>query len=89
MCRTSFLTADTRPCVLIKVEQTEMEVKIEKSQVVWTAFPGTSMQLRTADKSLIQDSCKLSDKHINFAQAILKALFPQCEGYKTPSYKID
>ena len=64
----------------IKVEQTEMKAKIEKSQVVWTAFPSTRIQLHIADKSLIQDSCKLSDKHINFTQAILRAQFPQCDG---------
>ena len=64
----------------VKVEQKEMEARIEESQVVWATFSSTRIQLHTEDKLMIEDSCKLSDKHINFAHAILRAQFPQCEG---------
>ena len=64
----------------IKVEQKEAEVRIEESQVVWATLPNTRIQLHTKDKLMIEGGCKLSDKHINFAHAILRAQFPQCEG---------
>lgn len=64
----------------IKVEQKEIEVRIEEDQVVWATFSSTRIQLHTEDKLMIKGGCKLSDKHINFAHAILRAQFPQCEG---------
>ena len=64
----------------IKVEQKEMEARIEESQVVWATFSNTRIQLHTEDKLMIEDGCKQTDKHINFAHAILRAQFPQCEG---------
>ena len=64
----------------VKVEQIEMEVRIEESQVVWATLSNTRILLRAKDKLMIKEGCKLSDKHINFAQATLRAQFPQCEG---------
>ena len=39
----------------IKVEQKEMEARIEESQVVWATFSNTRIQLHTEDKLIIED----------------------------------
>lgn len=53
------------PTKRIKVEQMEMEVRIEESQAVWVTFSSTRIQLCTEDKLVIEDRCELSNKHIN------------------------
>lgn len=49
----------------VKVEEMEMEARVEENQVVWGTFSNTRIQLHTEDKLIIEDGCKLSDKHIN------------------------
>jgi len=58
----------------IKVEE------LEDGQIVWTAFSGTRIQLYCEDKLLIEEQRRLNDRHINFAQALLRSQFPQCDG---------
>ena len=57
----------------IKIEQ------LEENQVVWATSSGTRIQLHSEDKVMIEENSKLNDKHINFAQALLRAQFPWCE----------
>ena len=66
--------------VTVEVERDEKEARIEESQDVWASFHNTRIQLYAEDKLMIENGQKLSDKHVNFAQAILRVQFPQCEG---------
>ena len=43
-------------------------------------FPGTRIQLFTEDKLMIEEQHQLNDRHINFAQAMLRTQFPKCNG---------
>ena len=48
-------------------------------QSVWVMFTGTRIQLFTEDKCIIkgqETEERLSNHHINFAQAMLRAQFP-------------
>ena len=49
-------------------------------QSVWVTFTGTRIQLFAEDKRIIEGQERLSDRHINFAQALLRAQFPLCDG---------
>jgi len=45
----------------IKVEE------LEDEPIVWAAFSGTRIQLYCEDKVVIEEQCRLNDRHINFA----------------------
>ena len=60
----------------IKVEE------LEDEQIVWAIFSGTRMQLYSEDKLIIEEQRRLNDRHINFAQAMLRSQFPQCDGLR-------
>ena len=49
---------------------------------VWATCVGTNINLYHEDKVLIETNQRLSDKHINFTQAMLQGQFPQCDGLK-------
>jgi len=60
----------------IKVEE------LEDEQIVSVAFSGTTKQLYCEDKMMIEEQRRLNDRHINFAQALLRSQFPQCDGLR-------
>jgi len=60
----------------IKVEE------LEDEQIVWVVFSGTRIQLYNEDKLMIEEQRRLNDRHINFAQAMLRSQFPHCDGLK-------
>ena len=49
-------------------------------QSVWVMFTGTRIQLFNEDKCIIEGQEKLSDCHISFAQAMLRAQFALSDG---------
>ena len=55
----------------IKVEE------LKDEQIVWAAFSGTRIQLYCEDELMIEEQRGLNDRHINFAQALLRSQFPQ------------
>ena len=57
-----------------------IKLESEADQNVWVTFTGTRIQLFTEDKRIIVEQERLSDRHINFAQAVLRAQFPWCDG---------
>jgi len=57
----------------IKVEE------LEDEQIVWAVFSGTRIQLYSEDKLMIEEQRRLNDRHINFAQAMLRSQFPKCD----------
>ena len=65
----------------IKVEP-ESPNCINVTLEVWATCVGTNINLYHEDKVLIETNQRLSDKHINFAQAMLHGQFPQCDGLK-------
>ena len=66
--------------VTVEVEQDVKGTTIEENQDVWATFHNTRIQLFVENKLMIQNCRKLNDKHVNFAQAVLRAQFCQCEG---------
>ena len=66
----------------IKVEPhtTESQSSINVPAVVWATCAGTKINLYQEDKVLLETNQRLNDKHINFAQAMLRGQFPQCGG---------
>ena len=48
----------------------------------WAAFPTTQVRLYGEEKGILVSGRKLNDKHINFAQALLKAQYPRMEGLR-------
>ena len=66
----------------IKVEPptTESLSSINVPAVVWASCAGTKIKLYQDDKVLLEENQRLNDKHINFAQAMLRGQFPQCDG---------
>ena len=70
----------TEPIVEVEQDLTGTSTAIEENQDVWATFHNTRIRLFVDDKLIIENGQKLSDRHINFAQAILRAQFPQCEG---------
>jgi len=64
----------------VEVEQDLKGVSIGENLDLWATFHNTRIHLLLEDKLMIENGQKLSDRHINFAQAILRAKFPQCEG---------
>ena len=65
----------------IKVEP-ESPNCINVTPEVWATCVGTNINLYHEDKVLVETNQRLSDKHINFAQAMLHGQFPQCDGLK-------
>ena len=57
-----------------------IKIESEADQNAWVTFTGTRIQLFTEDKRIIIEQERLSDRHINFAQAVLRAQFPWCDG---------
>ena len=57
-----------------------IKLESEADQNVWVTFTGTRIQLFTEDKCIIVEQERLNDRHINFAQAVLRAQFPWCDG---------
>ena len=58
-------------------------IKVEELEpIVWVAFTGTRIQLYYEDKLMIEEQRRLNDRHINFAQAMLRSQFPQCAGLR-------
>ena len=43
---------------------------------------GTRVQLYCEDKLMIEEQCRLNDKHINFAEVLPRSQFPQCDGLR-------
>ena len=65
----------------IKVEHTtESQSSNNVPPVVWATCAGTKIKLYQEDKVLVERNQRLNDKHINFAQAMLRGQFPQCYG---------
>ena len=65
----------------IKVEHTTAsQNSINVPTVIWATCAGTKIKLYEEDKLLIERNQRLTDKHINFAQAMLRGQFPQCDG---------
>jgi len=62
--------------VTVEVEQ---NIKAEEDQDVWATFHNTRIQLFVEDKLMIENDLKLNNKHVNFAQAVLRAQFCQCK----------
>ena len=48
----------------------------------WAVFPTTRIKLYAEEKAILVDGGKLNDKHINFAQALLKAHDCKIEGLR-------
>ena len=63
----------------IKVEHIDTNRNII-SPVVWATCTGITIKLYQEDKVLLEGNHRLNDKHINFAQAMLRKQFPQCDG---------
>ena len=63
----------------IQKEQTDEDLG---QRLGWVMFLGTRIQLSSEDKLMIEEQCQLSDRHINFVQAMLRAQFPRCDGLK-------
>ena len=59
---------------------TESENSINVPPVIWATCADTKIKLYEEDKLLIERNQRLTDKHINFAQAMLRGQFPQCDG---------
>ena len=57
-----------------------IKLESEADQSVWVTFTGTRIQLLAEDKCIIVGQERLSDRHINFAQALLRAQFPSSDG---------
>ena len=70
-----------------KVKRIKMEPEspnsINVTPEVWATCVGTNINLYHEDKVLVETNQRLSDKHINFAQAMLHGQFPQCGGLKS------
>ena len=56
--------------------------ELEDEEIIWVAFSGTRIQLYCEDKLMIEEQRRLNDRHINFAQALLRSQFPQCDGLR-------
>ena len=65
-------------CVVKPVEV----VKDDATSQPWVAFPTTRVRLYAEEKAILVSGRKLNDKHINFAQALLKAQYPRMEGLR-------
>jgi len=57
-----------------------IKLESEPDQRVWLTFTGTRIQLFVEDKCIIVGQQRLNDRHINFAQALLRAQFPSSDG---------
>jgi len=67
--------------IKIKVEDTDQkQANTHSFQEVWGTCTGTKIKLFQEDKVLLEGNGQLNDKHINFAQAMLRNQFPQCCG---------
>ena len=75
-------TSTSMPCVatLVKTEPVDNDFPPEpqESNVTWVKIKDIS--LTTVDKHLLTIGEKLSDKHINAAQRLLKMTFPKING---------
>ena len=47
---------------------------------MWATCTGTIIKLYQEDKVLLEGNHRLNDKHINFAQAMLRKQFLLCDG---------
>ena len=65
-------------CVVKPVEVVEDDATSQP----WAAFPTTRVRLYAEKKAILVNGRKLNDKHINFAQALLKAQYPRMEGLR-------
>lgn len=65
-------------CVIKPVEVVEDDATSQP----WAAFPTTRIRLYAEEKAILVSDRKLNDKHINFAQALLKAQHPRIEGLR-------
>ena len=65
-------------CVVKPVEV----VEDDPTSQPWAAFPTTRVRLYAEEKAILVSGRKLNDKHINFAQALLKAQYPRMEGLR-------
>lgn len=64
----------------VKVEHVDELNYSGTSREVWATCTGTRIKLYRDDKLLLEGNHRLNDKHINFAQAILRVQFPQYDG---------
>ena len=65
----------------IKVEHTtENQSSINVPPQLWATCAGTKIKLYQEDRVLVERNQRLNDKHINFAQAMFRGQFPQCDG---------
>ena len=72
----------------IKLEKSDdgSESKIDKCDAhVWITYLNNTLLF--ADKRVITEGERLTDKHINFCQAVLKAQFPMVEGLGCTLYQ--
>ena len=67
----------------VDIEQDAKGANTEEQQDVWTTFHGTRIRLLVTDKVMIENGQRLNDRHVNFAQAILRTQFSHCDGLKT------
>ena len=70
------------PCVVVKTEPVDNDCPPEslESDAAWVKIK--DIALTSADKQLLTNGDKLSDKHINAAQRILKITFPKINGLR-------
>jgi len=57
-----------------------IKLESEADQSVWVTFTGARIQLFAEDTHIIVGQQWLNDRHINFAQALLRAQFPSSNG---------
>ena len=65
-------------CVVKPVEVVEDDATSQP----WAAFLTTRVRLYAEEKAILMSGRKLNDKHINFAQALLKVQHPKMEGLR-------
>ena len=58
------------------------KIKLEDDvdQSVWVTFTGTRIQLFAEDRHIIEEQERLTGRHINFTQALLRTQFPLIDG---------
>lgn len=64
-----------------------MSNKIEEAVENWLAFGNGGLKLTISDKQDIETGKQLNDKHVNFAQFLLKSKFDQTEGLSCTLYQ--
>ena len=77
------------PAKKIKIEDDSHTSSRNVSHNQWLYHELGKVQLTKEDKSAIVDGKRLNNKHISFAQNLLKIQFPEVEGLSEPFCKED